>query len=66
MALLICLLFARTSHKKTRVLSVSMILMADSVVNGALIILKASNGLTFGIDFLRYLGVLGSFNVLGQ
>ena len=62
-ASLICLLLAVTSTIKTRVLLSSIFFIADSVVNGNLIVLKASNlGAPFGVGAL---GFLANFKVCG-
>lgn len=64
-AVLIWCLLAFKLVMKTKVLLSSIFFIADSVVNGCLMILWASIRLREGVDFLGYLGVLAGLKVLG-
>lgn len=66
MAALICLLLAARFTIKTSVLISSIFFMADSVLRGKRIVLKASIRGAWGIDFLGYLGLRANCNVLGR
>src|SRR5260370_38510815 len=65
-ASLICLLFARISQMKTRVLCSSIFFIADSVLRGDIMARYGSIRAPWGMDFRGYLGLRGRRRVRGR